>query len=113
MRTETVEYIRSIKPQVHADGNELVRRGVEIGNSFEAGRSRFVRESGGKYSCHMDYKKECMREGKIDWNILLGLATLEDQIEGIKELHEFSERNGFELHDIQCIPSGVVGLPKE
>lgn len=109
----TVDYIRSLIPPEHPDGMDLVRKGIEIGNGFEAGRSRFIRESGGKYSCYMDYKKECMREGKIDWNILLGLATLEDQIEGIRAFHEFSERTGLEMHQIQPIPSGVVGLPAE
>lgn len=113
MKSETIEYIKSIKPGPHKDGNELVKKGIEIGNSFEAGRSRFIRESNGKYKTHADYKWECQREGKIDWNILLGLATLEDQIEGIKELYDFSQRTGLELHDVQCIPSGVVGLPKE
>ena len=113
MNTKTLEYIKSLIPEEHPDGRELVKKGVEIGQTFEAGRSRFIRESGGKYSCYMDYKKECMREGKIDWNILLGLATLDDQIEGMKAFHEFSERTGLEMHQIQTIPSSVVGLPKE
>lgn len=113
MKAETVEYIRGLKPAEHVDGNDLVRKGMEIGNSFEAGRSRFIRESNGKYSCHMDFKKECMREGKINWNILLGLATLEEQVEGISKIYDFTLRTGLELHDIQCIPSGIVGLPKE
>ncbi len=113
MNTETIEYIRNLKPDSHKDGRELVKEGIRIGNSFEAGRSRFITESNGKYSCHMDFKKECMREGKINWNILLGLATLEEQIEGIKKIYAFTQRTGLELHDIQCIPSGLVGLPKE
>lgn len=113
MNNETIEYIKSLKPEAHKNGNDLVKEGIEIGNSFEAGRSRFIRESNGKYSCHMDYKKECMREGKIDWNILLGLATLEEQVDGIRKIYEFTQRTGLELHDIQCIPSGLVGLPKE
>ncbi len=113
MNMETIEYIKSLKPEPHQNGNELVKAGMEIGKSFQAGRSRFIRESNGKYSCHMDYKKECMREGKIDWNILLGLATLEEQVDGIQKIYEFTRRTGLELHDIQCIPSGLVGLPKE
>jgi len=113
MNSAVVEYISSLKPEPHENGNDLVKKGLEIGNTFQAGRSRFVRESNGKYSCHMDYKKECQREGKIDWNILLGLATLDDQIEGIKELYDFSQRTGLELNDIQVIPSSIVGLPKE
>lgn len=113
MNTVMLEYVKSLKPQPHADGRELLKKGMEIGRSFKAGRSRFIRESNGKYSCHMDYKKECMREGKINWNILLGLATLDEQIAGIKKLYDFTVDTGLELHDVQCIPSGRVGLPKE
>lgn len=36
MDAATIEYIRSLKPAPHADGRELVRKGIEIGNSFEA-----------------------------------------------------------------------------
>lgn len=113
MDAAMLEYIRSLKPAPHENGMDLVKKGVEIGNSFEAGRSRFIRESNGKYSCHMDYKKECMREGKIVWDLLVGLATIDEEVEAIAELHRRAESLGYELNLIQTIPSQLVGLPKE
>lgn len=108
-----LDYIKSIKPGPHESGMDLVKKGIEIGNSFEAGRSRFIRESNGKYSCHMDYKKECMREGKIVWDLLVGLATIDEEVEAIAELHRRAESLGYELNLIQTIPSQLMGLPKE
>ena len=69
MDAAMLEYVKSIKPAPHEDGRELVKKGLEIGATFEAGKSRFIKESNGKYTCHMDYKKECMREGKIVWDL--------------------------------------------
>lgn len=113
MNTEMQEYVKSIKPEKHEDGRDLVKKGLEIGKTFEAGRSRFIRESNGKYTCHMDYKKECMRDGKIIWQLLVGLATLEEQVEAFRTIHEFSEETGLEIHLVQCIPSCLIALPKE
>lgn len=113
MDAAMLEYIRSLKPAPHENGMELVRKGIEIGKTFEAGRSRFIRESNGKYSCHMDYKKECMREGKIVWDLLVGLATIDEEVEAIAELHRRAEELGYELNLIQTIPSQLIGLPKE
>jgi len=113
MDAAMLEYIKSLKPEPHENGMNLVKKGVEIGNSFEAGRSRFERESNGKYTCHMDYKKECMREGKIVWDLLVGLATIDEEAEAIAELHRRAEELGYELNLIQAIPSPLTGLPKE
>lgn len=113
MNTAMREYIGSLKPAPHEKGMDLVEKGIEIGNSFEAGRSRFIRESNGKYTCHMDYKKECMREGKIVWDLLVGLATIDEEVEAIAELNRRAKELGYELNLIQTIPSQLVGLPKE
>ena len=113
MDAAMLEYIRGLKPAPHENGMDLVKKGIEIGNSFEAGRSRFIRESNGKYTCHMDYKKECMREGKIVWDLLIGLATIEEEIDAIKELSRRAKELGYELNLIQVIPSQLIGLSKE
>lgn len=113
MKEEMLDYIRSIKPAPHEDGRQLMKKGLEIGGTFEAGRSRFIRESGGNYSCWEDYKMECVRENKIIWNLLVGLATLEEECDAITELSRRSRELGLELNLIQVIPSGNVGLPKE
>jgi hypothetical protein len=111
MHETKLAYLREIKPGPHPDGRALLRKGIEMGRSFQAGKSRFIRESG--HASYLEYKKKCIREGRITWNILLGLATLEEQVAGIKKLHEFMQRTGLVIDTIQPIPSGRIALPKE
>lgn len=111
MNAEKLEYIKGLKPKAHPDGRELLKEGMAIGASFQAGRSRFIRES--EYDTFLDYKKACTAEGRIYFNMLLGLATLDEQVEAIKKVHEFIERTGLVVDAIQTIPSGLVALPRE
>lgn len=113
MDEQMYKYLRQLKPAPHPDGRELVEEGKAMGSRLQAGRSRFIKESGGKYGCHADYHNECRREGKILWMILMGLATLDEQVESIKKIYEYSQRTGLGVDIVQCIPSGVVALPKE
>ena len=111
MNKAMLEYIKSIKPEAHRDGREILKEGIEEGKTIEAGKSRFARES--SYSSYLEYKKAQMKEGKICWNILMGLATLEEQVEATKELYDFTQRTGLTVDSLQPIPSGLVALPKE
>lgn len=112
MNEVNLEYIRHLKPKDHRPGKELVREGVELGKTIKAGRSGFIR-SQSKYSNHMEYKKDLAKQGKIYYNILLGLATLDDQIDAIKKIYDFTVETGLEVNCIQAIPSGLVALPRE
>jgi len=111
MNSTVIEYIEGLKPAGHLDGRELLKEGMEMGRSIQSGKSRFIRESG--YKSLLEYKKEIRKEGRIYWNILMGLATLEEQVEATKKLYEFSQRTGLIVDSIQPIASGVIALPKE
>ena len=104
-------YLKSIKPDPHRNGNEILKEGIKLGKTIKAGKSRFARESG--FSSYLEYKKDCMKKGKITWNILMGLASLEEQVEATKRLYEFTQRTGLSVDSLQPIPSGLVALPKE
>lgn len=112
MENGALQYIKNLKPAPHIHGRELLRKGMEIGLSLEAGRGGFIR-SQAKYDTHADYKEDLRRQGKIYWNILMGLGSLEEQIKGIKKLYEFSQRTGLEINRIQTIGSPLIGLPRE
>ncbi|MGI6005961.1 MAG: cobalamin B12-binding domain-containing protein [Ruminococcus sp.] len=112
MNQADLEYLRSLKPKDHPDGRKMLEEGLELGKKIKAGRGGFIR-SQSKYKNHAQMKRELMKEGKIYWNILLGLATLEEQVEAEKQLYEFSRRTGMQIHSIQSIPSGLVALPPE
>ena len=108
----SLDYLKSLKPQAHPDGMEMWREGYEKGKTIEFGKGGFIR-SQSKYKNHAEMKRDLMKQGKIYWTILLGLATLEEQVEAEKKLYEFSQRSGLQIHSIQSIPSGLVALPPE
>lgn len=110
MNQADLEYLRSLKPASCPDGRRMLEEGLEIGRKIKAGRGGYIR-SQDKYENHAQMKRELMKNGQIYWNILLGLATLEEQVEAEKQLYEFSRRTGMQIHSIQSIPSGLVALP--
>ncbi|MCD8349869.1 MAG: cobalamin-dependent protein [Planctomycetaceae bacterium] len=112
MDSNALQYLKSLKPHGHRDGRECVREGIEMGKTIATGKSAFIGQND-QYKTHMEYKLDLAKQGKIYWNILLGLATLEEQVAAIKELYGWSQRTGLDLHCIQMIASGLIALPKE
>ena len=106
----SLDYLRSLKPESHPDGRAMLAEGIELGKTVKTGQGGFIR-SQSKYKNHAQMKRDLTRQGKIYWNILLGLATLDEQVEAEKQLYEFSQRTGLQIHCIQAIPSGLVALP--
>jgi hypothetical protein len=105
------QYIQSLKPADIPDWKALLQEGLELGKATPTGKSRFIEES--KYESYDEYKKECAREGKIVWQILLGLATLDEQLSAIRQIYEFSQRTGLEIYTVQAVPSQLIALPQE
>ncbi len=111
MNYHAIEYVKSLKPIDMPDGYEVLNEGIRMGKEIPLGRSLFLQKNG--YPTYAAYKKACADEGKITWEILLGLATLEEQINAIKAIYEFSQRTGLAVDTVQCIPSFLIALPKE
>lgn len=114
MNQELCEYIQSIIPKDYPDGRQLLEEGKKIGKTIEVPRTKFLEKHNAK--TYLDFRKQRLSEGKITWQLLLGLATLEDQLNAIKEIDKFNQRNaylGMEISGVQSIPSQIVGLPHE
>ena len=107
-RNEILDYVSLNKPAAHIDGRTALTHGVELGRQIVCRRSRFLEESGCR--SYLDYKKKKMKDGRILWNILLGLATLNDQIEGSKRLYQSTHKLGMEFDSLQPIPSGLITM---
>lgn len=105
------EYIVSLKPEGFPDGNALVKEGMEMAKDIPWNKSRFLKEYG--YESHLEYRKKNLAEGKQTYQLLMGLSTLDEELEGIKKIHEFAKRTGFEVRSMQSIPSSLVGLAPE
>lgn len=105
------EYIQSLIPKDFPNGKELVEEGRRMAADIPWEKSRFLKESG--YASHLEYRKENLKKGKQTYQLLVGLSTLEEELDAVKQIHDFHERTGFEVRSLQSIPSSLVGLPPE
>ena len=106
-----IEYIKSLVEKNAPDGRKMLAEGRAIGESFEIPKNKFLRKYG--YETYLDYRKDCARQGKIVWQLLVGLSTLEEEIEAVRTISEFSDRTNLNIRSMQSIPSMLVGLPRE
>lgn len=105
------EYIASLIPEGFPNGNDLVKEGMEMAGDITWNKSRFYQETG--YKTHLEYRKDNLKKGKQTYQLLVGLSTLDEEVEAIKEMDDFHKRTGFEVRSLQSIPSQLVGLPPE
>ena len=103
------EYIQSLIPAQLPDGRALLAEGVELGKTIHVPRTKFLEKHGCK--SYAAYRRQRLAEGKQTWQILLGLATLEEELDGIRKIYEFGQRTGMEISGVQSIPAQIVGLP--
>ena len=57
-------------------------------------------------------KKACQREGRIYWCLLMGLATLADEVDAVKQIYEFRSGPDLSLDPCCTSPSGNVACRK-
>lgn len=90
-------------------GAALVEDGLELGAATETGTCRFCRDRG--IRSEVEWKRSRMERGELEWSAIMGLASLEEQVEGLKYLEEVGNRHGFPIDRALCIPNWVTGLP--
>ena len=81
------EYIASLKEANLPDSQKLLQEGREIGRKIKVPRTRFLETHGCK--SYQEYRKKRLAQGKQTWQILLGLATLEEELDAIEKIYEF------------------------
>ena len=68
-------------------GAALVEEGLALGASIDAGVCAFCSAHGVR--SEVDYKRSKIASGELQWSMIMGLASLEEQIEGLEFLHRF------------------------
>lgn len=92
-------------------GSDIVKEGIDIGRTFEVGKSAFMRYR--KVRTESDWKRMQAAEGNIQWNPIIGLATLDEQVEAVKRLWEWGLERGIEIDRCLHISNMLNGLPPE
>jgi methylmalonyl-CoA mutase cobalamin-binding subunit len=91
-------------------GAALVEEGLALGASVEAGVCAFCTAHGVR--SEVDYKRSKIASGELQWSMIMGLASLEDQIEGLSFLHRFGQETGVVMDRGLIIPNWLTGLPE-
>jgi methylmalonyl-CoA mutase cobalamin-binding subunit len=91
-------------------GASLVEDGLALGATVEAGRSSFCQLHG--VSSEVAFKRSRIAAGELQWSMIMGLASMEEQIEALGFLHGFGERTGVVIDRGLIIPNWVTGLPE-
>lgn len=90
-------------------GAALVEEGLRLGASIDVGRSAFCRDRGVR--SEVEWKRRRMQAGELQWSMIMGLASLDEQLEGLRFLHDFGQRTGVVIDRGLIIPNWVTGLP--
>ena len=91
-------------------GTSLVEDGLALGARIEAGRSAFCQQRG--VSSEVEFKRSRIAAGELQWSMIMGLASLEEQIEALGFLQRFGEQTGVVIDRGLIIPNWVTGLPE-
>jgi methylmalonyl-CoA mutase cobalamin-binding subunit len=107
------EYIQSLLADKDSlpKGKQFVEEGIAIGKKIKAGKNKFLEDNG--FESELDFRKDKASKGEAIWSVIMGLATVEDQLAALNYLYEFQKRTGVNIDVVQHIPNMLTGLPKE
>lgn len=92
-------------------GRALVEEGVKLGAAAEHGVSAWSAKTG--YKSDGEYRRDMAARGELTWSFIMGLASLDEQVEGLREIDAACERHGVRIDRGSVIPSPLSGLPRE
>lgn len=82
-----------------------------IADSLKIGRTAFME----KYdvSSELEYKRRCIKEGRIMYHAHIGMNTWEETALGLRDIYAFAEENSFRLDRAGICLDRRMSLPKE
>lgn len=92
-------------------GRDVVAEGRKLGETVELGVSAFCREK--NVRSVTDYKQMRAKKGLITWHMIMGLSSLEEQVEATRDIYEWGQKTGVEIDIGQIIPDTRMALPPE
>jgi len=91
-------------------GMDLLREGEKIGNSFEVGIPRFVKERNCSFT---DWAMKKYMNGELVLLPQTGVSTLDEQVDALKEIYSTCLKRGVDIGIIIVTSNMLNGLPVE
>lgn len=106
-----IEYLASLIPDDIPDWKASWEEGYEIGKDIRITETPFMKKYGVKSDA--EYRLQQAEKGKITWQINMGLASVEEEAEGLREAEKFNEETGLNISFAHQLPKTIVGTPKD
>ncbi len=90
-------------------GSELVAVGRHRGERIEVTPSAFTAVRGVRSEAHL--KAERARAGELTWSMIMGRATIDEQVDALRYLDARGAESGFVIDRGMVIPDWTSGLP--
>jgi len=92
-------------------GSDIVREGIGLGRKLEQGRTAWCQEK--NVRCDGDYKQMCAEEGRITWQMVMGLSSVDEEVEALKYLYRWGKESGVVIDRCHVITDHRMGLPQD
>lgn len=87
------ERVREILSEELPEGRDVVAAGRGIARDIELGLSSFCRAKG--VASELEYKRRCMREGRIMYHCHIGMSSWKDTAAALRELYRYTTSAGY------------------
>ena len=105
------EYLASLIPKDIPDWKASWEEGFKIGQELEIMETPFMKKYGVKSDA--EYRLQQAAQGKLTYQINMGLASVEDEAEGLRQAEKFNEETGLRISFAHQLPKTIVGTPKD
>ena len=105
------EYIASMIPSDIPDWKKSWEEGCKMGEDVVIQETPFMRKYGVKNDA--DYRLRQAAEGKLSWQINMGLSSIKEEVDALREAEKFNEETGLRISFAHQLPKTIVGTPKD
>lgn len=104
------EYLESLIPKDIPDWKKSWQEGYEIGKTIKIADTPFKKKYG---MSDVDYRLHMASQGKMTWQINMGLSNIDEEVAALKEAEKFNEETGLQISYAHQLPKNIAGTPKD
>lgn len=93
------------------DGRALAAEGRQLGAGVASGVTPFCELH--DVRSEAEFKASQAETGELSWCMIMGLSSVDEQVAGLRYLHEMGQSSGAVIHRGLVIPNWISGLPPE
>jgi methylmalonyl-CoA mutase cobalamin-binding subunit len=92
-------------------GVSIIREGFDLAGNIDIGRTAFMEKMG--VSSELEYKRQCIRDGRIMYHAHIGMNTWRDTADALAHLYRVAEESGFVIDRAGICLDRRMALPGE